>query len=160
VAEIEKDRDWDKEMAEVDRLLKRLPDADPTLGRGGEPTVRKPAVPPGVGLHPRGPAVSGAWLGTWARVILGLLVGIGMTQWPYTHGCGLRLTFYLIGVGAVLAAGVWSGISSWQRRLGVAHLLSQALIIWGLVLVAREVLPRIGYAKVEAPWLCPDVQPK
>jgi hypothetical protein len=159
VAEIEKDRDWDKEMAEVDRLLKRLPDADPTLGRG-EPTVRKPAVAAAVRAHPDGPPASGAWLGTWARVILGLLVGVGMTQWPYTHGCGLRLSFYLIGVGAVLAAGVWSGVSSWKRRLGVAHLLSQGLIIWGLVLAAREVLPRIGYAKVEAPWLCPDIQPK
>src|SRR5207244_2871854 len=30
VADIEKDRDWDKEMAEVDRLLKKLPAADPT----------------------------------------------------------------------------------------------------------------------------------
>jgi hypothetical protein len=160
VAEIEKDRDWDKEMAEVDRLLKRLPDADPTLGRGGEPTVRKPAVPAPVGPHPGPRVAGGAWLGTWARVILGLLVGIGMTQWPYTHGCGLRLIFYLLGVGAVLAAGVWSGISSWKRRLGVAHLLSQGLIIWGLVLAAREVLPRIGYAKVEAPWLCPDIQTK
>jgi len=44
VAEIEKDKNWDKEMAEVDRLLKRLPNADPTLGRGSEPTVRRPAV--------------------------------------------------------------------------------------------------------------------
>ena len=33
MAGIEKDRNWDKEMAEVDRLLKKLPDADPTLGR-------------------------------------------------------------------------------------------------------------------------------
>ena len=44
MAGIEKDRNWDKEMAEVDRLLKKLPNADPTLGRGGEPTVRRPAV--------------------------------------------------------------------------------------------------------------------
>ena len=32
MADIEKDHDWDKEMAEVDRLLKKLPAADPTLG--------------------------------------------------------------------------------------------------------------------------------
>ena len=51
MADIEKDRDWDKEMAEVDRLLKKLPAADPTLGRasGGQPTVRKSAVAPGSG---------------------------------------------------------------------------------------------------------------
>jgi len=115
--------------------------------------VRKtPAVaPPGADL-----TAAGQWLGTWARVVLGLLIGIGMTQWPYTHGCGLRLIFYLIGVAAVIAAGTWSAISSWKRRFGVAHVLAQGLIIFGLVLAAREVLPRIGYAKAEAPWLCPS----
>ena len=34
----QKERDWDREMREVDRLLAKLPDADPTLGRG-VPTV-------------------------------------------------------------------------------------------------------------------------
>src|SRR6267142_1718453 len=49
VVDKEKDRDWDREMREVDKLLAKLPDADPTLGRGvptarssqgGTPTVR------------------------------------------------------------------------------------------------------------------------
>jgi len=153
---VDKEKDWEKEMAEVDRLLKKLPYGEPTSSASSAPTVRKtPAVaPPGADL-----TAAGQWLGTWARVVLGLLIGIGMTQWPYTHGCGLRLIFYLIGVAAVIAAGIWSGISSWKRRLGVAHVLSQGLIILGLVLAAREVLPRIGYAKAEAPWLCRDVVP-
>src|SRR2546422_6053627 len=139
-------------MAEVDRLLKKLPYGEPTPSVGSAPTVRDtPAVaPPGADL-----TAAGQWLGTWARVVLGLLIGIGMTQWPYTHGCGLRLIVYLVGVAAVIAAGTWSGISSWKRRLGVAHVLSQGLIIFGLVLAAREVLPRLGDAKAEAPWLCP-----
>ena len=153
---VDKEKDWEKEMAEVDRLLKKLPYGEPTPSVGSAPTVRNtPAVaPPGADL-----TAAGQWLGTWARVVLGLLIGIGMTQWPYTHGCGLRLIFYLVGVAAVIAAGTWSGISSWKRRLGVAHVMSQGLIIFGLVLAAREVLPRIGYAKAEAPWLCPDVVP-
>lgn len=156
----EKNRDWDKEMAEVDRLLAKLPAADPTLAGGSAPAVKRPpAGPPS--LAPVGGAGPGAisgreWLGTWARVALGLLIGIGMTQWPYTHGCGLRLIFYLVGVAAVVVAGVWSSISSWKRRLGFAHVLSQTLVIWGLVLAAREVLPRVGYAKQEASWLCHD----
>jgi hypothetical protein len=164
VAADEKERDWDKEMAEVDRLLKKLPYAEPKLRSGAEPTVKRASVPAGGTL---GGAALGAadrttgreWIGTWARVALGLLVGIGMTQWPYTHGCGPRLMFYLVGVVAVLAAGAWSSISSWRRRLGLAHVLSQGLIVWGLVLAAREVLPRVGYAKASAPWLCPDVAP-
>jgi hypothetical protein len=79
-----------------------------------------------------------------------------MTQWPYAHGCGWRFLFYFTGIAAVLTAGVWSSLSSWRRRLGIAHVLSLLLIIWGLVLGARAILPRIGYAKASAPWLCPD----
>jgi len=155
VAGAEQEHDWDKEMAEVDRLLKKLPYADPKLGAGSSPTAKQAGVP----AAPEGGSGGREWLGTWVRVILGLLVGIGMTQWPYTHGCGLRLIFYLVGVFAVLAAGLWSSLSSWRGRRGLAHVLSQGLIIWGLVLAAREVLPRVGYAKARASWLCPDVQP-
>ena len=160
MANIEKDRDWDKEMAEVDRLLKKLPAADPTLGRssGGEPTVRKPAAA-GSGWSSGGGAPSARdRFGTWAKVALGVLVGIGIAPgvWPYSHGCGLRLMFYLLGVTTVIAAGLWASVSSWKRRLGFAHLVSQILIIWGILLMTREVLPRVG-ARAETLWLCPDV---
>jgi hypothetical protein len=160
----EKDRDWDKELAEVDKLLAKLPLADPYLKGDAAATKR----PPGAAVHHGGPGGGGshglatdprAWIGTWARVGLGLLIGIGMTQWPYTHGCGLRLIFYMVGIAAVVVAGVWSGISSWRRRLGLAHVLSLGLIIWGLILTARVILPRAGYAKTAGTWLCPDVPP-
>jgi len=158
VADIEKGRDWDKEMAEVDRLLKKLPAADPTLGRGGEPTVRKPAVAPGSGWSGGGPPTARERIGTWAKVALGVLVGIGIAPgvWPYSHGCGVRLIFYLIGVSTVIAAGLWASISSWKRRLGFAHVISQVLIVWGILLMTREVLPRVG-AQAAVLWLCPDV---
>jgi len=155
VAAADKEHDWDKEMAEVDRLLQKLPNADPALGAGAAPTVRKPAVV--VGGAGAGAAVRSAAsgrVGTWARVGLGLVIGIGMTQWPYAHGCGLQLLLYAIGVVAVIAAGTWSSLCSWKHRLGVAHLLSQGLTIWGLMLAAREVLPRVGYAKTAASWMC------
>ena len=147
-----KNRDWDREMREVDRLLAKLPAAEvkqPT--RRSDPTVPRPAVTGGA--HP--PSA----LGTWIKVILGVLVGVGMTQWPYTHGCGVWLFAYLGGVGAIVAAGIWSGIASWKARLAFAHILSVILIIWGLALATREVLPRVGYANVEGPWFCPDVSP-
>jgi hypothetical protein len=150
VADKEKDRDWDREMREVDKLLAKLPEADPALGRG-VPTVR--TIPKSLSASP---ARGREWLSTWVRVGLGLLLGIGMLAWPYTHGCGLKLIFYLIGVTTLIVAGVWSGLSSWRRRLGFAHVLSQLLIIWGLVLAAREILPRVGYAKTAAPFFCPE----
>ena len=159
MADIEKYRDWDKEMAEVDRLLKKLPAADPTLGRasGGERTVRKPAAVPG-GWSSGAVPTARDRIGTWAKVALGVLVGIGITPgvWPYTHGCGLRLMFYLLGVTTVIAAGLWASISSWKRRLGFAHVVAQILIVWGILLMTREVLPRVG-ERAAALWLCPDV---
>jgi len=168
VAGTEKERDWDKEMAEVDRLLKKLPYAEPTLGRagggggGGEPTVKKPAVSvsPGAGAMSPPRPTAREWLATWVKVGLGVLVGIGVTPgvWPYSHGCGLRLIFYLVGVTTVIAAGLWASISSWRRRLGFAHVVSQVLIVWGTLLLTREVLPRLG-ADAAAQWLCPDVPP-
>src|SRR5207245_2867657 len=105
---------------------------------------------------------SGAgWLATWAKVALGVLIAVGVTPgvWPYSHGCGLRLIFYLVGVATVIATGLWASIASWRRRMGVAHVVSQILIVWGVLLMTREVLPRVGDAKVASLWLCPDVQP-
>jgi hypothetical protein len=149
------DRDWDKELAEVDRLLNQLPthQADQAAAAAAAAAKRPAAAPAGAAALQ--PASGRQWLGTWARVALGLLIGIGMTQWPYTHGCGVKLFVYLGGVVTVVVAGVWSGLSSWKRRLGVAHVLSQGLVIWGLILAAREILPRVGYAKDAATWFCP-----
>src|SRR5437773_11978793 len=97
-------------MAEVDRLLKKLPNADPTLGRGGEPTVRRPAAAgclvavPASALRSSG----GGWLATWVKVVLGVLVAVGVTPgvWPYAHGGGMRLIFYLVGVATIYATGL------------------------------------------------------
>src|SRR2546430_17714141 len=117
-------------MAEVDRLLKKLPAADPTLGRpsGGEPTVRKPAAAPG-SKWSSGPTPPSARerVGTWAKVALGVLVGIGIAPgvWPYSHGCGVRLIFYPLGVSTATPAGPCGSTSPWRRRLGAAPLASE-----------------------------------
>ncbi len=157
----QKERDWDREMREVDRLLAKLPEAEPTLGRG-VPTV--PVSPrPGLGVGavgaggtlPASPARGRAWITTWMRVGLGLALGIGMIVWPYSHACGLKLVFYLIGATAVTVAGVWSALTSWKRRLGIAHTLSIILIIWGLGLAGRQLLPRL-YGKTPVPFFCPE----
>ena len=154
----QKERDWDREMREVDRLLAKLPEAEPTLGRG-VPTV--PVTPrPGIaGVGAAGtlltsPARGRAWITTWMRVGLGLALGIGMLVWPYTHACGLKLVFYLVGATAVTVGGVWSALTSWKRRLGIAHTLSIILIVWGLGLAGRQLLPRL-YGKTPVPFFCP-----
>ena len=154
----ERDRDWDREMREVDKLLAKLPEADPTLGRG-HPTARSSQSGiPTARMTPAGGTRSVA--ATWGRLGLGLLLGVGMLVWPYSHVCGAKLLFYGIGVFTLTVSGVWSAFASWKYRQGFAHLLSILLIIWGLVLVMGVVLPRIGYAGQEAVWFCPEPAPK
>jgi hypothetical protein len=152
----EKERDWDREMREVDKLLAKLPDADPTPGhgpviprpsQGGIPTVRTTPVAPG---GKRGIAA------TWLRLLLGLLLGVGMLMWPYSHVCGAKLLFYALGIATLMIAGAWSALASWKHRQGFAHLLSLLLVLWGIILALGVALPRAGYAGQKASWFCPE----
>jgi hypothetical protein len=145
----QKERDWDQEMAQVDRLLSKLPTHEP-------PPAPRPAgrgAVAGEGGERR--LTMREWLGTWVRVGLGVVIGIAITQWPYAHSCGLRLDLYLLAVSGVIAAGVWSSISSWKRRLAVAHTVSQLLVIWGVLLGSSEIFPRVS-AGSTATWSCPS----
>lgn len=144
MADKEQSRDWDRELAEVDKLLAKLPNADPTLGRGAPNRAAAAGTP----------APAGTGFGTWVRVGLAVALAIGMTLWPYAHACGLQLGYYAGGIGMVVIAGVWGAISSWQRRIATAHLLSLAAVFWGLALAATVVVPRAGYTKIPATWFC------
>lgn len=144
---------------EVDRLLRRLRYPPPTMFRDPERPGRQasraapPPSPPAEVGEPAGPG------GVWLRVGLGIVLSIGLTQWPYPHPCGFRLALFLGAVAMIPIAGVWAAVGAWRRRLAVAHLLALLVIGWGAVLAAREVLPRVGYARVEASWLCPAATP-
>ena len=94
--------------------------------------------------------------GIWARAILGVCLGIALMQWPYGRACGPRLFFYLTAVVALFTTGLWAAVFAWKGRLGAAHVIALAIMLWGLVLVADEVLPRSGYAKYSATWWCAD----
>ncbi len=148
-------RDWDKELAAIDKLMAAppasaaVPAPAPAAGRARAGGAEAPVRGGGGGAPGRY-----ARLFTWVRLVLGLALGAAMTQWPYTHGCGVPLFAYLGGVAAVLVAALWSTVSSWRTRSAVAHFLSLALFVWGAFLAAREVLPRIGYAKQAAEWVC------
>ncbi len=158
-----------KHAALVDRLLEDLHFGEPgSKGQSGKSpaTPKKQARPSGSGLkpisqkRPSGPAASAALpdpnarLGTWGRISLGVLIAIGMLQWPYDHSCGFKLGFYLSAVAMVMVSAGWGSVFSWKSRMPMAHAVSQGLLIWGLVLGAGQVLPRVGYAKDLATWRC------
>jgi hypothetical protein len=92
----------------------------------------------------------------WGCVSLGVLLGIALPQWPYERACGSWLLLYLTAVGTVVVAGMWGARVSWRSRIGLAHIVAVATMIWGLALTAHEVLPRVGYAKVRLAWRCHD----
>jgi len=137
-------RDWDKELAEIDKLVAQGGGAGPA----SVPASRRSA-PAAVGAGGRFSGFT-----TWLRVGLGLSLAVAMTQWPYPSACGLNLLVYLGAIATVSVAGLWSAVTSWQRRLGAAHVLSLLVLLWGLTLAAREVLPRVGYAAQPRTWTC------
>lgn len=143
-------RDWDKELADIDKVIARGGTAPSS---GDAPVVRSG----GGGNALAGGGGRFAVATTWFRVILGLLLAVGITQWPYPNACGINLAMFLGAIATVIVAGLWSAISSWNRRLGFAHFLSLLVLLWGLVLAAREILPRIGYAQDARTWSCPSV---
>lgn len=141
-------RDWDKELAEIDRLLAKAPTPAP---RSDPPAVEsRPSVP---GAPP--PVSRRSVVGTWARVAAGVVLAAAMTQWPYTHACGVPLFLYTLAVGAVVVTGGWAAAASWRSRLAAAHVSALLVMAWGVGLLAAIVLPRIGYAAASLGWLCP-----
>lgn len=150
---------------EVDRLLASLstlrghPDREPAPpARPGAPAshlVSQPRIAVGV-ARGDGPPTRSDYIALWARVLLVAVLAGAMTQWPYPHACDLPLLGYLGAVAAVLLAGGWIACASWRLRSGAAHVVALVLVFWGIVLVAEQALPRIGYAAEAASWRCPS----
>jgi hypothetical protein len=141
----EEPRNWDKELADIDKAIARQPAPAPGSPVGG---LAKPGI-----QRRRFVAL------TWFWTTLALLLAIALPLWPNDKSCGLRLVFYLGAAGIALLMGVLGALSSWSYRRGLAHLLSLLAIVWAGVMAMREILPRAGYARQELHWTCPEVPP-
>lgn len=140
------ERDWDREMAKIDKQLESVSDAQLFPEKKGASPAQKQAVAQERATTSSWPAI--------VRLALSVTLGVAILFWPYTHRCGVGLAGYLAAVAAVFTGGVWSAVWTWRHRTGRAHSLSLLLIAWGLILGATEVLPRIGYAKQALTWSC------
>jgi hypothetical protein len=141
----EQPRNWDKELADIDRAMARQQPRP-------EIPASKPAPSPPAAQA--APLRRGATATTWLRLLLAVLLAVAMPFWPYGHGCGVGLFAYLAAAGVVVLGGVWAAVASWQTRRPLAHVVALLVTLWGLGLVAAEVLPRVGYAKQGVRWTC------
>lgn len=132
------ERDWDSELRKIDKQLQSISD-EALAPTGG-------TAAPQVGSAPRPLASSaGAW-GAALRLLLALALAVAMAFWPYESRCGAGLAYYLAGVAACAIAGVWSALASWKRHWALGHVLSLLALAWAVLLAAREILPKTGYA--------------
>ena len=141
----------------VDRLLAQLPglQGEPALTHGS--SSRFPTVVGGASSTRRFHEPSQSELiGVWLRALLGLALGIMMAGWPYSRSCGLPLFGYTGAVVTVILAGGWAAVAAWRFRSGLAHIVSLILVFYGMMLMAAEVLPRVGYAVDQATWQCQE----
>ena len=139
----EQPRDWDKELANIDRAI----------SKSGPSTTSPVTVP--TPAPPRRRFVALTWLWTVVATVL----AVALVVWPYDKACGIRLIFFLGAAVLAIMLGVLGAFNSWTHRQGVAMLVSLVVIGWAGIIAAREILPRTGYAKQSLEWTCPSAPP-
>ena len=143
--------DWDQEMKKIDRQLESLSDEELISASAAKSPAERAKV--------KAVRRETSTFGVFARLVLAVALAVGVLFWPYAARCGLGLFAYLGVTLTVIGGGVWTSVWTWRHRSSRAHLLSLLLVVWGVVLAAVEVLPRVGYAKPDAQhpalWMCP-----
>lgn len=163
-------RDWDKELADIDRRLAAVPDAPAATPVAGTPAapptvVRKPNVADRAPVGGMPPVVTTTPRRTWKtnaalafRLLLAVVLLACVVVWPYETRCGLGLGAYLGTIGVTVLAALWTSIAAWRHRTAALHVLGLAMLLAAGVYAGREVLPRVGYALPDADhptvWAC------
>ena len=87
------------------------------------------------------------WAVIAARMFVGLgvVLGVAMVYWPYSHEHSWGLALYLFATALIVITGVWGSKLTWDSRLGRSHAIAIATVIWGLTLAVVAVLPHLGF---------------
>jgi hypothetical protein len=135
--------DWDAQLKKVDKQLESMSDSAliPAAPKGASPAARAEVAAERANTK--------TW-GAFLRLALATALGVGILFWPYPAQCGAGLLGYLVAIAFVALGGLWSSVWTWRHRTARAHVLSLLLVVWGLVLGAAELAPRLGYAKPDA----------
>jgi hypothetical protein len=135
--------DWDRELKRIEREFEG--------GSPSDPIIRLETSRKAAGRHApeqRKPRVSS--LVVWIRVALVVALAVGMYFWPYARACGFGLFSYMGAATLVGTGALWAATSSWQARLARPHAASMVMVVVALALLATQILPRVGYAKIDA----------
>ena len=146
--------DWSAQLKKIEREFNGLPpEPSPAFKkmqseeerRGQERTQQRAAM-----------------IGAGARLVLVFALYTALAIWPYDNQCGSGLLGYLAVEIVIVVGGVWVAFTTWRYRLPKMHTLSLFIILAGLILIAAEVLPRVGYAAVDPKhpprFSCPDTE--
>jgi hypothetical protein len=161
------DRNWEAELAKIDKQLASISDdqlvaekrAAATAKPQGMPLAPLPAGKAAAPVSVSTPTTAGRgqWRG-WLQVTIAAAAAVGLFFWPWPSNCGVPLYGFVAASGFVALLGAWSAVGSWKHRLGIAHIISLLVVATGILMGAREVLPRVGYAMpdgVRGPyWNC------
>lgn len=144
---------WSSELKKIERAFDGLPPAPPvpspaqlkqrrsqerrTLERNLERQERTAMV-----------------IGTGGRFGLVIALSAAINFWPYGHACGFGLYTYMFAELLIVVGGLWTVAWTWQHRMLRGHAIAMVMVAWGIALIVAQVLPRVGYAKEAAAWVC------
>lgn len=143
---------WDQELKRIEREFH---------GMSPDPVIRLDSARAAAEKHAQERRRNRrAAIAVWARLALVVALAAAINAWPYPRACGAGLFAYMGAAGIAGTGAIWVAASSWTARLAGAHMLSMVVLIASLALLALEVAPRVGYAKVDGPapaWRCAAV---
>lgn len=142
--------DWKTELRKIEREFEGLP-PEPTAAQIR--TARLAAER----ADQRRSERKTMW-GVYGRLALVVALAGAIVLWPYRHACGPGLLAFMGAEGMIVAGGLWLMACTWRARMAKTHGAGLVLLLWGLMLIGHQVLPRIGYAKTDAvnppQWRC------
>ena len=140
------DVDWKSKLREIEREYDGLPPEPSPSAQRAKKMAEEAAKD----------RISRRWV--LVRLALVLALSIAIIFWPYEATCGVQLGGYLAASGIVIVGGLWIAVLSWHYRMAETHAVSMLVVLWGVAVLARETLPRVGYARPDAgraAWRCP-----
>lgn len=142
--------DWSVQLKKIERQFDGLPpDPNESELRATRETQRR---------SQQRKSTRDALFGAGSRVVLALSVSLAINAWPYDRACGVGLAGYLAAALVVIAGGLWAVAGTWRASAPRLHAAALLVVAWGIVLISAQVLPRVGYARIDPgngpAWRC------